>query len=542
MAWLFGQANWTWLVVLSAMSLGPSDPPAADRRPAQPAKPTTLVTISKRTTYLTEPLRSDGYPDYAAALDQRLRRGVTPDHNAVVLFWQAIGPGGIKRENREKYFGKLGIATPPEKGDYFVDLFEFDQKRGGKSASQSDRFKQLEEFEQLQDELGNVMKRPWSKAEHPQIAEWLAANEKPLALLIEASKRTQYYAPVVGETMMEMLEGGTPIAQQLRAAARALTARAMLRINDRQKQAGQEDLLACHRLGRLVSRGPTLIDLLYGVAIDTAAGAGDCCLIEWGDLSAKQAMDLRDQLARLPAAPSLPDRLAEAERYFVLDGIVTTARHGYDPVMTGFGMRKPVGMLRYLDAAYVAMVNWDDVLVQMNEWIDRIVDAMRQPTRSERTEAVKRLRHEMNQLAKKSRDSMRVSSLLWTGPRKAATEQCVKDLLGLAVSGMLSGGDAEDRWAMQRDLTKLSLSLAAYRADHGSYPQKLAELMPNYASAVPRDLFGGGDAPLHYQRRDHGFLLYSVGPNGKDDGGKTMVEANEDQGYDDLTVRIPAAP
>ena len=31
--------------------------------------------------------------------------------------------------------------------------------------------------------------RPWSKAEFPAWAEWIAANEKPLTLLVEASKR-----------------------------------------------------------------------------------------------------------------------------------------------------------------------------------------------------------------------------------------------------------------------------------------------------------------------------------------------------------------
>ncbi len=34
-----------------------------------------LVTISKETTYITEPLRPDGYPDYIAALNQRASKG-----------------------------------------------------------------------------------------------------------------------------------------------------------------------------------------------------------------------------------------------------------------------------------------------------------------------------------------------------------------------------------------------------------------------------------------------------------------------------------
>src|SRR5690349_19780241 len=49
-------------------------------------------TISKETTYVTEPVGKDGYPDYARALNRRLRQGVTPENNANVLLWKAIGP------------------------------------------------------------------------------------------------------------------------------------------------------------------------------------------------------------------------------------------------------------------------------------------------------------------------------------------------------------------------------------------------------------------------------------------------------------------
>src|SRR6516225_3610527 len=38
-------------------------------------------TISKETTYVTEPLDRYGYIDYARALNQRLSQGVTPENN-----------------------------------------------------------------------------------------------------------------------------------------------------------------------------------------------------------------------------------------------------------------------------------------------------------------------------------------------------------------------------------------------------------------------------------------------------------------------------
>ena len=49
-------------------------------------------TVGTETTYVTEPLDKQGYVDYVAALNQRMRKGITPEQNANVLIWQALGP------------------------------------------------------------------------------------------------------------------------------------------------------------------------------------------------------------------------------------------------------------------------------------------------------------------------------------------------------------------------------------------------------------------------------------------------------------------
>src|SRR5260370_4917753 len=78
-------------------------------------------TVSPETTYITEPLDKDGYPDYVTALNQRLSQGVTPENNANVLIWQALGPHmqGERRPAAD-YFNRLGIETLPAQGDYFA--------------------------------------------------------------------------------------------------------------------------------------------------------------------------------------------------------------------------------------------------------------------------------------------------------------------------------------------------------------------------------------------------------------------------------------
>ncbi len=91
---------------------------------------------------------------------------------------------------------------------------------------------------------------------------------------------------------------------------------------------------------------------------------------------------------------------------------------------------------------------------------------------------------------------------------------------------------------VQFQFTKCAFALAAYRVDNGSYPEKLADLKPKYVAEVPKDIFD--DADLHYRRDSGGYLLYSVGPNGKDDGGRGRDDCKNNEGWDDLVVRMPA--
>ena len=87
-----------------------------------------LITISKQTTYITEPLRKDGYVNYVAALNQRFGTGVTPKNNAAVSFLKAMGPGEIGPKYRDEYWRLLDIPPLPEKGDYYVKLDKYEHK------------------------------------------------------------------------------------------------------------------------------------------------------------------------------------------------------------------------------------------------------------------------------------------------------------------------------------------------------------------------------------------------------------------------------
>lgn len=68
------------------------------------------------------------------------------------------------------------------------------------------------------------------------------------------------------------------------------------------------------------------------------------------------------------------------------------------------------------------------------------------------------------------------------------------------------------------ELARTAIALKRYRLRHGEWPTNLAALVPAFAATPPRDWVDG--QPLRYRRNaDGGFTLYSVGADGRDDGG-----------------------
>ncbi len=70
----------------------------------------------------------------------------------------------------------------------------------------------------------------------------------------------------------------------------------------------------------------------------------------------------------------------------------------------------------------------------------------------------------------------------------------------------------------QLHTARAGLAIERYRLAAGKLPDTLAELMPTYLDAVPKDPFDGKD--LRYKKLETGFVVYSIGEDGNDDGGK----------------------
>jgi hypothetical protein len=67
-------------------------------------------------------------------------------------------------------------------------------------------------------------------------------------------------------------------------------------------------------------------------------------------------------------------------------------------------------------------------------------------------------------------------------------------------------------------LTQCALAVERFRSAHNRLPESLSDLTPQWLPTALIDPFDG--KPLRYRVLDVGYLIYSVGEDGGDDGGR----------------------
>jgi hypothetical protein len=73
-----------------------------------------------------------------------------------------------------------------------------------------------------------------------------------------------------------------------------------------------------------------------------------------------------------------------------------------------------------------------------------------------------------------------------------------------------------------------ALAVQRYRIKADKCPEKLADLVPAYLKSVPKDPFDGNE--LRYKRLEAGFVVYSIGEDLSDDGGKERPTGKKNKG------------
>jgi RNA polymerase sigma factor (sigma-70 family) len=512
--------------------------PEATRLATRQGKRARSFTVSKETTYITGPLDKDGYVDYETALNERIGKNITPEKNVNALLWQALGPKLDGRSVFPEFFRLLKVPAPPERGEYFVALSQY--------AVGELKRKPGEQIRELYRQQSWAAQRPWVALDYPQIAAWLKANEKPLAVVIEASQRPEYYHPLVSaksgdEGWYGLLGARLPAGRKYPELANALAARAMLHAGAGRFDDAWQDVLACHRLGRLLMRGADLDEFRAGAGMDQAASSAELPLLDLAKPTAKQARAWLRNLQLLPPIPPIADKLDPEVRLTFLNTTMLVRR---DPiktlnllaVLTGRPRALPRGQNPEAQPALVDSVDWDALLRDGNAWYDRLVAAHRIKDRTAREKAIARIEAEVKALEKDTGAPATVVEVLRKGkaPGKEVGKKLEFFLRDFFVMLIRYSRQAADQTEQAQRNLHLAFALAAYRGDRGGYPEKLDALVPKYLEEVPTDLYSG--KALIYRPSENGYLLYSVGANGLDEQGHGHDDTPPG---DDPSVRMP---
>ena len=94
---------------------------------------------------------------------------------------------------------------------------------------------------------------------------------------------------------------------------------------------------------------------------------------------------------------------------------------------------------------------------------------------------------------------------------------------------------------MRHTTALVAIAATEFRVAHDSLPEKADSLVPDFLPCLPKDAFLD-TSRIRYLRKDDGVAIYSVGPNGKDDGGPGPVIGKAQPKNDDVGIFLRQAP
>lgn len=307
-----------------------------------------------------------------------------------------------------------------------------------------------------------------------------------------------------------------PHLAHLRGIARLVEMRAIARLELGQSDQAFEDLKLGLRLSDSVRDEPLLIDHMVRVAIlslDLQIVREGLVRHAWSDA----------QLAELEKYLGSLDLLAEfelgmgGERACIIGGLEYYHRHG--GVGNAFDLTGPEGSPKrpFMATALNRLVGgfyYQNILT-----IARMHDQYTMPLADEKAHRVypetgERLDQELEALHQHAflHPYKVFAAIVFPALSKAATRS----------------GSAQT----QTDAARVACALERFRLANGRLPEHLEALVPRFIDAIPTDVIDG--QPLRYHlNADGGYVIYSIGWNRVDDGGKPfVVDRKEGSGVD----------
>ncbi|MCO6044989.1 type II secretion system protein GspG [Aeoliella sp. ICT_H6.2] len=481
--------------------------------------PSGPIEVSTQTTVITEPLADDGLPNYSKYLLDQMREGVTPENNGAIPLLQAMWPAELEAQDQQLVCRELGMEVLTTDGlrdiednrkliDDMTTWYLKNQVPADEHLSDLDH--DIKFFVE-NDYLRALGMQPWQADDAPPVADWVEAHAHDYALLHEAMARPEFYLPapaLLANPKVNVIVLDIPELHYPRPAVRSLALRANLRIGSGDLAGAWQDCQTMYRLADLETHC-TLVSKLVAYACEGQAKETLLQLLQSPDLTPELAADMQQFITARQPGSTMRDAVDSFERIGFVTGMLEmsharTPENPNDSIAGQFGI--PI--------ISAIAIDWNAILEIGNQEYDQIVAALDEPTATQQQAALDAW---SNSLTKRSNAITTPGGIGGTAlSRSARSKNIAYVLCQLLLPSIEAALGAERRVQSQRLLSQTAIALARYRLAHGEYPEQLGALVPDYLAAPLVDPHGNA---LAYQRTSDGFLLYSLGADGKDQGG-----------------------
>ncbi len=447
--------------------------------------------------HITGPLTKNGYVNYVAKFNKRFGQGVTALNNAAVPLVILFRPDSFRDSTTKVVAGKfinvpdktfarklrrsLGISKRDITGPRFVSYQKFRRHADPAAVAQglglAGNLPPAPQYTPA-----GLYRHPWSARTNPWTAAFLNTNAGALDIARSAFSRPHFFLPLVepagGDHSMATAVGSIlPALAPAKAICNGLVAQAMLALHQGRLRRCQQDLLAVHRLARLLTREHFLITNLVAVSIEMMGCQADIAMANSHKLSSTALRNYLNQLLKLPRPTSVAAVINTGERWTTLDVL----QHASPNLAALFGFAAPRKPAKPLNGAQRAAA-----LASMNRLFDQVVKIF----------AIKNYR----QRALASHHAL----ALWQHAKKPVDITFLFIVKTQARTIAMSA-----RCAAFRRLDRLSLALAAYLEAHQVFPPRLSQLVPKFLPAIPQDPYT--NKPFAYATGPQGCTLFSPG-------------------------------
>lgn len=483
--------------------------------------PSGAIVVSPQTTVITAPLADDGLPDYAAYLLDQMGRGVPPESNGAIPYLQAMWPAEIAPADQPVICKELGMALPAAEGmsepysdEALVDelvQWQLAQLKADGTIQDDEPFDDERLRSWVREEVIERCKEtPWTADQAPPLADWVGAHESHYALLHEAASREHYYLPPV--TLLTDPDAPLyyvllPHVQNLRSGVRCLRLRVSYYLGTGDLDAAWQDILVMYRLSE-TCRGQALVGDLVSIACAGIANDSTKRLLNSDDLTPELAKQIHAWLQRRAPRSDMANTMDQFERLGFVTAVLEMAGARM-ATESDYSVTDDMGPLAQFSRL---ALNWNLMLEIGNEWYDRLVEAMSQPTYHQRHAALAAIDSDLDQLNNVTVGKMG-SALVSRDSRTRSVSDVMLSLFLPATTAAIAAEERDNTYLL---LHQVAAALAVYRVEQGDYPDDLTALTPNLLKQSLVDLYGNA---LAYRKTEGGYLLYSLGPNGVDEGG-----------------------